>query len=53
MVLPGESYFLSWKVKLEANQASPFMADACEARSVADDIASEGIQDRRPHFLTP
>lgn len=53
MALLGESYFLSWKVKLEANQASLFMADACKARSVADDIASEGIQDRRLHFLTP
>ncbi|OWK01173.1 FDFT1 [Cervus elaphus hippelaphus] len=40
-------------MKLEANQASPLTAEACEARPVADDIASEGIQDCRPHFLTP
>lgn len=53
MALLGESYFLSWKIKFEANQASPFTAEACEARPGADDIASEGIQDRRPHFLTP
>lgn len=52
MGLLGESY-LSWKMKLEANQASPLTAEACEARPVADDIASEGIQDCRPHFLTP
>ena len=41
MALPGESHFLSWKMKLEASQASCLTAEACEAEALAADAASD------------